>query len=122
MTLGAQAKAFACAFELGAGNMRPAAQESFVVRNGRAPRFEDPLDLRDVLIAHSLATAIAALKAIQHMLPHGAGGLQAARPFAAPLQLPFELPLPGKAFRTKEAPLATLGIGIGPLNLHDRPS
>src|SRR5437868_14189141 len=84
----------------------------FILRNRLAQVLKNSLDLLDILIAHAFAPAIAALQAVQNVLPHGPRRLQAARPFATPLQLPLEAPLPGETFRTKKTALAALKISI----------
>ena len=79
---------------------------------------QDPLDLLHILVADSFTAAVAALQAIEHVLPHGSSGLQAARPRPAPLQLPAEMPFAGKLLRAKKTPLAAFRIGVGPFDLH----
>src|SRR5262245_60099583 len=68
----------------------------------------DPLHLLDLLVADALAAAVAALQAVQDVLPHRQRRLQAARPVAAPLQLPAEVPLLREPLHAQEAPLPGL--------------
>src|SRR6202035_4071542 len=83
---------------------------------------DDALDLLDVLVADALAAAVAALEAVEDMVPHGGRRLQAARPLAAPLQLPLEAPDVGEALGAQEAALPRLGVGVSPLDLEHRPA
>ena len=86
------------------------------------PRFtpvcQDSFYLFHIFIADSLAAAVTTPEAVQHMLPHRAGRFQPTGPFATTLQLPAELPNPGKALGAEEAPLAGLRVGVRPFNLH----
>src|SRR5439155_19941019 len=89
----------------------------FLVAGGLFPVPEHLLDLLHVLVADALPPAVAPLQAVQDVLPHGPGRLQAARPVAAPLQLPAEVPLLGELLRGEVAALAALRVGVVPLDL-----
>src|SRR5262249_19255508 len=80
----------------------------------------DALHLFDVLIADAFAAAVAALQAVQDVLPHGPGRLQPLGPVAAALELPLEAPHAGEALGAQEAALLGLGVGGSPLDLHRR--
>src|SRR5262245_53728719 len=51
------------------------------------------------------------------MLPHGARRHDALAPLAAALVAPLEGPLPGELLGQQDAPLARLGVGLGPADL-----
>src|SRR5262249_51230317 len=78
---------------------------------------DDALHLLDLLVADALAAAVAALQAVQDVLPHRQRRLQAARPVAAPLQLPAEVPLLREPLDAQEAPLPRLRVRVSPLDL-----
>src|SRR4051794_6588457 len=90
---------------------------SIVQFPGHGQVLDDALDLLDVLVADALAAAVAALEAVEDVLPHGPGGLQTARPVAAALQLPLETPLAGEVFGAEEAALPGFRVLVGPLDL-----
>src|SRR5207237_571143 len=77
--------------------------------------------LLQILVTDPFAAAVAALQTVVDVLPHFQRRLQAARPLAAALELPLEPPLAGEFVDAQEAPLAGLGVHIGPLDLdgHD---
>src|SRR5262245_48349306 len=81
---------------------------------------KNSLNLFDVFVTDAFATAVAALQAVENVLPHGAGRREAARPLAATLQLPAKTPFAGELLRTKKPPLPRDVIGVGPLDVHVR--
>src|SRR5262249_25200500 len=78
---------------------------------------EDALHLGEVVVVHALAAAVAALQAVEYVLPHLARRQQAVRPLAAALGLPLEAPLPGELVGAEEPAFAALRVFIGPLDL-----
>lgn len=77
---------------------------------------DDLFHLFHVLIGDPFTPPIAPVQAVEDVLPDDERGFKPARPFAAALEFPFEAPLAGEFVGAEEAALASVGVGIGPLD------
>src|SRR5207247_8848431 len=82
-----------------------------------SPGGQNALNLVDVGIVDPFSAAITAAEAVEHMLPHDAGRLEAPIPRAATHELPAKPPLAGKLLRAQKPALARLGVLVSPFNL-----
>src|SRR5262249_35357965 len=82
------------------------------------PLAKHALDLFHVLVAYALAAAIAALDALEHVLPHVSCWLERAPAHVAPLQPIGELPFARELGRAEVSPLAAVRVGVLPLDFN----